>query len=438
VQSELRPLQLQLPPPSGIEFQPSATGNEIFSPNRITPGNLEALNKRGIFPNVQRQSEQLNPMSNLNPPIANDPDYSSAAGQREAPKRMYPGERITPLEDILKPIEGMQHPGFTSPVSPNVRIDGTPFQMAQEPFTAFEDSTRANTQGRAQEARLNEERRQTSTYTPEEQAELQSILEDDENYQSLLKELSGTNIESDFEIQTLAKTIKDKWGLTYNMTDIYRTMARQNPEFAKRVKADYLDPFDQSKGDYARGFTGSVQKVADITKKYGIKKGSKMDKALIWFREGQRVTKYENAVDDTGKKYQAPVTEKYTLEDLKREHPKDWQKVVEADKELKVINDEYFNRISETLKQIYPNVEERTAPWESALKDLEEQKYTLSEEAYKSGKAELLAKIQKERKGKRLDYRQNYYHHYKDVIEGLAGLQNIFDTPATLTLSYPE
>jgi hypothetical protein len=145
--TELRPLQLQLPPPSGIEFQPEAPVNERFSPNRITPANLAALNRRGINPNVVKQSDLL---KNLNPPISRiEPDYSAAAGQIETPKRMFPGERVNPLDNI-------QHPGFTSPVDSNVRIGGTPFQTAQNSFRAFEDSGRINTRGEVKESNLSQ------------------------------------------------------------------------------------------------------------------------------------------------------------------------------------------------------------------------------------------------------------------------------------------
>ncbi len=45
----------------------------------------------------------------------------------------------------------------------------------------------------------------------------------------------------------------------------------------------------------------------------------------------------------------------YTLDDLKRDRPDDWQSVIDADTEFRMIYEDYYTRINSMLRQIYPN-----------------------------------------------------------------------------------
>jgi hypothetical protein len=335
------------------------------------------------------------------------------------------------------------------PVSPSFPVANQTVQQPQQRFPVANQQQnipqyiQPNTQ--TEQAKAKERVAQT-TYTPEEQAQINQALSEDENYQALLKELEGIDIESDAKIQNLAQVIKDKWGTVYNMTDIYRNISQQDPAFAQHVKQSYLDPFDASKGVYANSTQASIRKLADITKRYGIKKDSLADKALVWYREGLKTQGSDKGFFDQlrsdvrdvsrmgkNKEIRIPKVEQYTLQDLKRDLPNDWQKVVAADAELKPMLDKYYNEVQNTLKKIYPNVEKDLEPWQKALDSLEAGRASLSNSAYRSAKAEILTKMNKIRKGKRLDYRTNYYHHYKEGSnEGIGGLADIFNNPATI------
>jgi hypothetical protein len=376
---------------------------EIFSPNRITPANLAALNRRGLNPEVQKLSDRL---AGLRPPIQQGPIFQ-------------------------------QQPTVNNEIRER-RMAGRQAQQEAAPIQAEQQAETKHAQAR--------QRVQETTFTPDEKAQIDQILAEDEVYQELAKDLEGVNIESDIEIQNLAKRIKDKSGAAYNMTDVYRNISRQDPTFAQHVKENYLDPLDADKGKFAQGTVNSIKQMANILKKYGIKNHTIENKALVWYREGQRMVgsdkgffgrlmmkdKYDTVKNESGREIKIPKMEKYTLEDLKREFPNKWKNIVEADKELKTIFDNYFTRINETLKQIYPYVEQELEPWQKALDDLELRKRELSPEAYASSKAEILAKMNNIKKGKRLEYRQNYYHHYRDVMEGFGGLANIFDAPGNI------
>jgi hypothetical protein len=276
-------------------------------------------------------------------------------------------------------------------------------------------------------------------------ADVQRTLESDEDYKRLVESLEGADIESDETVRQLAKGIVDRWGARYNMTDIYRNISRQNPQFAEYVKKNYLDKFDDAKGRFAFSADALFKQLKDISGRNGIKKGSLMDKALMWYREGQRIVgsdkgaferlrskQYDVVKNEQGKEIKIPKREQYTLQDLQRELPNDWQKVVAADQELKQITDKLFVEINSMLKQVYPYVEQQLEPWQKALSDLDAKKNTLSPDAYNSARKQIADKIFDIKKGKRLDYRQNYYHHYREVLTGFSGLKNIFETPAAI------
>ena len=66
----------------------------------------------------------------------------------------------------------------------------------------------------------------------------------------------------------------------------------------------------------------------------------------MWYGEGQRLQ-------------QTGDVEPYTLADLKRDFPKSWRSIVEADKVNRQIYDAYIPKIQQARREIYPYAEQR-------------------------------------------------------------------------------
>lgn len=162
--------------------------------------------------------------------------------------------------------------------------------------------------------------------------------------------------------------LKDFSGFKYNSTDIYRNMRDVFKSSYPQVKKMIIDPFNNSKNDFTmmqKDLTKSLKE--NVVDKLGITKGSKLSKA----------------VQDYGEK-------KLPLEELKRLHPKDWEKVVEADKYFRQTYDNVLHTINTTRAKIYPNNPEKQIP-----------------------------------------QRKDYYRHFREMND-IVGLKNIFDSPSAI------
>ncbi len=162
--------------------------------------------------------------------------------------------------------------------------------------------------------------------------------------------------------------------------DVYRNFETvfgggkyDDPTFQK-VKQGLLDPFDESKGAFIEEQKQMLSDLEEnIVKKLGIRKGSDLSSAVQKYGE-----------------------KKLSLDDLKKQFPKDWKKVVEADRWFRNAYDTMLdetNRIREFYFPTHPLYPEST---------------------------------------KQIPKRENYYRHFKEMTDGFAGLKNIFDTPANI------
>jgi hypothetical protein len=160
--------------------------------------------------------------------------------------------------------------------------------------------------------------------------------------------------------------LKDISGLRAYTTDIYRNTEDVFGQHFPKIKESLLDPFDQSKKEFVElqeEWLNKLQK--EVVEGLGIKKGSKLSKL----------------VQDYGEKT-------ITLDELKQKAPKDWQRVVEADKWFRKAYDELIDQVNKVRATIYPNNPEKLVP-----------------------------------------KRQDYYRHFRE-LNGLEGIRNLFDTPA--------
>jgi hypothetical protein len=170
------------------------------------------------------------------------------------------------------------------------------------------------------------------------------------------------------------KTLKDIKAIDAGGRDIYRNVEAVFGENAGKVKERLLRPFDESKGAMFEELNQqSDQLYEDIVKTLGIKKGSNLSAVVQMFGEG-----------------------KMSLETLKEKFPREWPRVVKADQWFRNMYDSMLdetNRVREFYFPTHPLYPEST---------------------------------------KIIPKRDNYYRHFKEMGDGVKGLLNMFDAPASI------
>jgi hypothetical protein len=204
--------------------------------------------------------------------------------------------------------------------------------------------------------------------------------------------------------------MKDISGFKAYHRDIYRNFRDafgKNYEVAKKA---ILDPFDDSK----KANTVFQDKILtdlkkNVVDKYGIKKGSKESALIQQYGEGQ-----------------------ITLDELKKMRPKDWQKIVEADKWFRGQYDQLLGQVNAARKEIYPNAEQKVKRLEEKIAGIKLNR-KLSAAERNSELKSLEAKLEDAMRGKIIPRRQDYYRHFQEMAEGFQGLANIFDAPSGIS-----
>ena len=328
------------------------------------------------------------------------------------------------------------------------------------------------------------ERGETLQDTPSQEAELPTYEQDELNQKK--KKIRQQNFgESDPETLQAVKdneaeinfTPREDWGFddhhaigiqgkrlgsllhsAYSMTlgRVLDRVSGNNKALRKYMHDKIERPLLDAKNRFAHDTKDQLDTYYQDMKRLGIKKGSKESAAVQWFGEGERLNR------ETGE------LEPYTLDDLKREFPKKWQDIQEADSVNRALYDSYIKRVNDVLEVIYPNVEEKArdqlqrleAKYELSnydeglqnlndalnalynldrpltdaeskqLANLEAEIHTMQADA-KDAAAEI--QLLKDKigsgeiyRGKRLFPRKDYYHHFKEFESGFAGLKNLF------------
>ena len=230
----------------------------------------------------------------------------------------------------------------------------------------------------------------------------------------------------------------------YNKTleRILDDVSKGNPQMREWFRKNFEMPFDFAKGNYARGVATQFDEYFDAMKKSKIKLGSKESAAVMWYGEGQRMQ-------------QTGDVEPYTLADLKRDFPKNWRSIVEADKVNRQIYDAYIPKIQQARREIYPYAEQRVelaisrrraniAALSEKIRNLdakiESNTATEGDRASRDILMRELQRLEKDLKQKvadrdsgkafanqRLFPRKDYYHHMLEISEGFSALKNILD-----------
>ncbi|MFZ5753865.1 MAG: hypothetical protein ACOY3J_06455 [Bacillota bacterium] len=166
-----------------------------------------------------------------------------------------------------------------------------------------------------------------------------------------------------------ADGLRDLSGFRLYSTDIYRNFRDVFGPHFEKVKKAILDPFDASKKANVEMQREWARKLKEeVVDRLGIQKGSELS-ALVQ-RYGEK---------------------NISLPELQKLRPKDWQKVVEADRWFRWAYDQLLNEVNAVRAQIYPNNPEKIIP-----------------------------------------RRQDYYRHFRELADTFEGVKNLFETPSAI------
>lgn len=189
-----------------------------------------------------------------------------------------------------------------------------------------------------------------------------------------VKEWEPTEAQSTIAEQTAqelynADDLRDLSGFRLYSTDIYRNFRDVFGPYFEKVKKAILDPFDASKKANVEMQREWARKLKEeVVDRLGIQKGSELS-ALVQ-RYGEK---------------------NISLPELQKLRPKDWQKVVEADRWFRWAYDQLLNEVNAVRAQIYPNNPEKIIP-----------------------------------------RRQDYYRHFRELADTFEGVKNLFETPSAI------
>ncbi len=170
------------------------------------------------------------------------------------------------------------------------------------------------------------------------------------------------------------KKLKDINPVMKGWRDVYRNFETVFGEQFPIIKKRLLDPFDAAKGDFIDTQRQILRELDEkIINGLGIKKGSKLS-ALV--------QKYGEGLID--------------LDELKKQVPHDWEKVIEADKFFRQKYDQMLDELNKIREYYYPT-------------------HPLYPESTKQ-----------------IPKRKDYYRHFREMTEGFAGLKNLFETPSAI------
>lgn len=283
-----------------------------------------------------------------------------------------------------------------------------------------------------------------------EELEVNQKLDEDHYYNELIKEIQSGNFiqpslfEPDPSVQKSQSEIRQKaaqmredidkiasigenYGSTSKTLEQNGDMvAGKHKDVREAWKRVFENPLYNTKKLMMEDMAAQYQTVNHIIKNLGIKKGSKESAALQYYAEGTMDT---NATDPHAKR-QA----NYGIENLKQDFPDTWQNIVEAEKIIRRMYDDLYEKENRTLEKIYPEekileeakkiremadnqIREKQAYLNELLKDPQNNKQEI--EKYRKDIKKLSDRYNNAdriaRKNKRLPYRKNYITHFNEV-----------------------
>ncbi|PKR86092.1 hypothetical protein [Heyndrickxia camelliae] len=183
------------------------------------------------------------------------------------------------------------------------------------------------------------------------------------------------------------KKIKDIGPFRTGTKNIYQ-IAERLPEKQKSLIVESLDKAKQSHVNMQEALTDDLFNT--VVKDFGIKKGSKESALVQDYGEKKLVNRYLKKQGIDPKSLSPEELDAINLRQLKKVHPKNWEKIVQADEYFRKNYDDLINKVNEVRSKIYPNNPEKLVP-----------------------------------------KRNNYYHHFNE-LDGFEGIKNLFETPSNI------
>lgn len=337
---------------------------------------------------------------------------------------------------------------------PDVKSPGSTSKNVAESKTSISDTSipkstpGVNTQDMRQSGDISESANmQTDERNPLELKEVKEVLND-------VRDGNAAMVEKPFEENDvgMAQALGNKVNYNSIVDRILDNVAGKSKEVRAWLKVRIEDPLFAAKAECSKQIESHIREVkADIVDALGIKAKSKESAAIMWFGEGQKI----QSVSKDGKVDYAP----YSLNDLKKDFPGSWEKIVRAEKIVRQIYDDYVVRLNDSLQKVYPDVEKQAdvklASMQLTQDSLRTQRAQMESEhsngntaytqetldfvdeqiAKLGGEIETLRKriaSGEEFRNKRLYARKDYFHHFMEMEQGFEGLQNIINKPSDI------
>lgn len=394
-----------------VTGEPASIGGATTSFNNIVPQSGENATDGGRFlPPVAGDTAQSGARRNAEvdtpgvilPPMKGIPDTAAAPGDG---LQLNAKEETAPLNGTSSRKSG----------GPDLIVNGAASENIVPP--SGENATEGGTQPAA-EAPVN-----TAEKDPATLDKVKLLLEDENAG-------FGNGVHTSFE---LAAGLGNK-GVSYSK-DLGRNLdaaAGKDKSVRQWLRDTIEKPFYAAKKAYAQGVVRQMNGYKKAMDELGIKAGSKESKAVMWYGEGRRKVK--------GGEYQD-----YTLTDLKRDFPENWENIQKADAVNRKMYDDYVESINAALEKIYPH------PMEDALRKRDRIAANLDYYERLLAKAETpedrqrlqttvtltrgqLQTLQSEidsgdvLRNKRLTPRADYYRHAQEIKQGFGQLAQILST----------
>lgn len=397
-----------------VTGEPASIGGATTSFNNIVPQSGENATDGGRFlppmggdtaqSGARRNAEADTPGVIL-PPMKGMPDMAAATGDG---LQLNAKEETAPLNGTSSRKSG----------GPDLIVNGAASEnIVPQPG---ENATERGTQpaAKAADAPVN-----TAEKDPATLDKVKLLLEDENAG-------FGNGVHTSFE---LAAGLGNK-GVSYSK-DLGRNLdaaAGKDKSVRQWLRDTIEKPFYAAKKAYAQGVVRQMNGYKKAMDELGIKAGSKESKAVMWYGEGRRKVK--------GGEYQD-----YTLTDLKRDFPENWENIQKADAVNRKMYDDYVESINAALEKIYPH------PMEDALRKRDRIAANLDYYERLLAKAETpedrqrlqttvtltrgqLQTLQSEidsgdvLRNKRLTPRADYYRHAQEIKQGFGQLAQILST----------
>ena len=394
-----------------VTGEPASIGGATTSLDNIVPQSGENATDGGRFlPPVAGDTAQSGARRNAEadtpgvilPPMKGKPDTTAAPGDG---LQLNAKEETAPLNGTSSRKSG----------GPDLIVNGAASEnIVPQPG---ENATERGTQPAA-EAPVN-----TAEKDPATLDKVKLLLEDENAG-------FGNGVHTSFE---LAAGLGNK-GVSYSK-DLGRNLdaaAGKDKSVRQWLRDTIEKPFYAAKKAYAQGVVRQMNGYKKAMDELGIKAGSKESKAVMWYGEGRRKVK--------GGEYQD-----YTLTDLKRDFPENWENIQKADAVNRKMYDDYVESINAALEKIYPH------PMEDALRKRDRIAANLDYYERLLAKAETpedrqrlqttvtltrgqLQTLQSEidsgdvLRNKRLTPRADYYRHAQEIKQGFGQLAQILST----------